>query len=87
MAYRDLNARNPRLCQEMCLKIIALLLQEVYVSKDSYLQRCRFLLVKGEVLRARGFQYLKDCIQCLSEAIATVVSYLFVSASLSTELW
>ncbi|KAK4739682.1 hypothetical protein R3W88_003379 [Solanum pinnatisectum] len=76
MAYRDLNVRNPRLCQEMCLKIIALLLQEVYVSKDSYLQRCRSLIVKGEVLRARGFQYLKDCIQCLSEAIATVESSL-----------
>ncbi|KAJ8572578.1 hypothetical protein K7X08_009089 [Anisodus acutangulus] len=58
----------------MCLKIIGLLLQEVYVSKDSYLQRCRTLIVKGEVLRARGFQYLKDCIQCLSEAIATVES-------------
>ncbi|XP_060167773.1 separase isoform X1 [Lycium barbarum] len=72
MAYRDLNVRNPRLCQEMCLKIIGLLLQEVYVSKDSYLQRCRALIVKGEVLRARGFQYLKDCIQCLSVAIATV---------------
>ncbi|KAF3628570.1 putative DNA polymerase delta subunit 4-like [Capsicum annuum] len=76
MVYRDLNVRNPRLCQEMCLKIIGLLLQEVYVSKDSYLQRCRSLIVKGEVLRARGFQYLKDCIQCLSEAIATVESSL-----------
>ncbi|CAN4110641.1 unnamed protein product [Withania somnifera] len=76
MAYRDLNVRNPRLCQEMCLKIIGLLLQEVYVSKDSYLQRCRFLIVKGEVLRARGYQYLKDCSQCLSEAIATVESSL-----------
>ncbi|KAK4339952.1 hypothetical protein RND71_041414 [Anisodus tanguticus] len=43
-------------------------------SQDSYLQRCRALIVKGEVLRACGFQYLKDCIQCLSEAIATVES-------------
>lgn len=86
MAYRDLNVRNPRLCQEMCLKIITLLLKEVYVTKDSYLQRCRSLIVKGEVLRGRGFHFLKDCIQCLSEAIATVVSHLFVSASLSAEL-
>ncbi|CAN4108060.1 unnamed protein product [Withania somnifera] len=76
MTYRDLNVRNPRLCQEMCLKIIGLLLREVYVSNDNYLQRCKFLIVKGEVLRARGFQYLKDCIQCLSEAIATVESSL-----------
>lgn len=71
----------------MCLKIITLLLQEVYISKDSYLQKCRTLIVKGEVLRARGFQYLKDCLQCLSEAIATIVSHLFVSASLYAELW
>ncbi|XP_070034034.1 separase isoform X2 [Nicotiana tomentosiformis] len=76
LAYRELNARNPRLCQEMCLKIIGVLLQKVYVSKDSYLQRCRVLIVKGEVLRANGFENLKDCIQCLTDGIAIVESSL-----------
>ncbi|KAL7205879.1 hypothetical protein ACSBR2_018738 [Camellia fascicularis] len=72
LAYNEMSALNPRLCQKMQMDIIAVLLAEVYVSDDSCLQKSKILIAKGRELRACGIEGLNDCIQCLSEAISTM---------------
>ncbi|XP_044490537.1 separase-like isoform X4 [Mangifera indica] len=68
-AYEELNPLGPELCQRRQMKIISILLQNVYDTEDSGLQKSRILLKKARTLRAVGREGLKDCIQCLSEAI------------------
>lgn len=68
-SYEELYPLSPELCHRMQMKISTILLQSVYNSRNSYFQRSRILLRKGRALRARGTEGLKDCIQCLSEAI------------------
>ncbi|XAR49404.1 Separase [Bertholletia excelsa] len=69
-AYYELSALNPRLCQRMKLVIIDVLLKEVYIKNENYLERCRILIAKGRELRATGIEGLNGCIQCLSDAIS-----------------
>ncbi|KAL5564053.1 hypothetical protein UlMin_033800 [Ulmus minor] len=69
LAYEEFDALYPEFSQKMQMKIIVQLLQDVYVTPDSWLERSRILMRKGRVLRLYGIQSLKDCIQCLSEAI------------------
>ena len=82
-----MNALYPEFCQQMQMKIIVILLRDVYVTPDNYLQKSRILVRKGKALRVCGIEGLKDCIQCLSESIHTIVSYLDpVYALLSSSL-
>ena len=76
LAYNEMSALNPRLCQKMQMDIIGLLLSEVYISHDSFLQKSKILVAKGRELRACGMEGLNGCIECLSEAISTIVSFL-----------
>ncbi|GMY05223.1 separase isoform X2 [Fagus crenata] len=71
-AYEEMNALYPEFCQQMQMKIIGILLQDVYVTPDNYLQKSRILVRKGKALRVCGIEGLKDCIQCLSESIHTI---------------
>ncbi|KAK1279769.1 hypothetical protein QJS04_geneDACA004979 [Acorus gramineus] len=70
LAYAEMDTRSPNLCQKMQLKIIEILLQEVYVTKEYYFQRSRVLMRQGIVFRACGGDGLQSCLQCLSEAIS-----------------
>ncbi|KAM1392417.1 hypothetical protein ACFX2I_019995 [Malus domestica] len=69
LAYEGMTAVNPKFCQKMQMKIIDFLLKDVYVTPNSWLQKSRILLKKGRALRLSGSKGLKDCIQCLSDAI------------------
>ncbi|XP_015580756.1 separase [Ricinus communis] len=71
-AYEEMDIMYPELCQRMQLEIIDILLQDVYVMQDSCLERSRLLLRKGRALRAFGFNGLRDCIQCLTDAISVI---------------
>lgn len=71
-SYEELYPLSPELCHRMQMKISTILLQSVYNSRNSYFQRSGILLRKGRALRARGTEGLKDCIQCLSEAICVM---------------
>ena len=71
-----MNAFYPEFCQQMQMKIIGILLRDVYVTPHNYLQKSRILLRKGKTLRVCGIEGLKDSIQCLSESIYTIVSFL-----------
>lgn len=74
VAYEEMNVLYPELCEKMQMKIIGFLLQEVYVTQDNLLEKSRILVRKGRMLRNKGNDGLEDCIQCLSEAIALLVS-------------
>ncbi|CBI23880.3 unnamed protein product, partial [Vitis vinifera] len=72
LAYEEMKALSPELCQKMQMKIFNILLQDVFITKDSCLQKSRILIRKGKALRACGTEGLKDCIHCFSEAISTI---------------
>ncbi|KAK9167645.1 hypothetical protein Scep_002836 [Stephania cephalantha] len=72
LAYEEMESHS-RLCQKMQLKIINILLLNIYVSKDYYLQKSLLLIKKGRIFRAQGFERLNDCIRCLSDAISILI--------------
>ncbi|KAK9162182.1 hypothetical protein Syun_003084 [Stephania yunnanensis] len=72
LAYEEMESHS-RLCQKMQLKIINILLLNIYVSKDYYLQKSLLLIKKGRIFRAQGFDRLNDCIRCLSDAISILI--------------
>lgn len=65
-----------KLCHRMQMKIMDILLKDIYVGKDCSLQKSRIYVKKGRALRACGTEGLRDCIHCLSQAIHTLVSLL-----------
>ncbi|XWS55202.1 hypothetical protein CRYUN_Cryun10bG0154400 [Craigia yunnanensis] len=75
LAYQEMNHGYPDFCQEMQIKVIDLLMQDVYATEDSPLRKARILIRKGRALRANGIEALKDCIQCLSEAISIMKNF------------
>ncbi|GMH28096.1 hypothetical protein Nepgr_029939 [Nepenthes gracilis] len=72
LSYQEMSGWLPKFCQRMQMKVINILLQDLYVTKNSRFQRAGVLITKGRVLRACGSEGLKDCVQCLSEAIDTI---------------
>ncbi|XP_073125634.1 separase isoform X2 [Henckelia pumila] len=74
LAYEENSHLNPRLCQKMRMKIIEVLLEEVYVTKYHNLEKSRLLIEKGRVLRALGLEFLEECTKCLSSAISMLKS-------------
>ncbi|KAJ1434987.1 SEPARIN core domain [Sesbania bispinosa] len=68
-AYEEMSLKYPELCQKMQMKITGILLQDIYNTPDSCFQKAQTLVRKGKALRVCGIGGLRDCIQCLSEAI------------------
>lgn len=81
MAYEEMNFKYPKFCQKMQMKITGTLLQDIFIARDSCFQKAQILVRKGKALRVGGIGGLRDCIQCLSEAIAIMVSSLVLLAS------
>lgn len=76
LAYQDMSALYPALCQKMQMDIIDVLVEKVYVADDNCSQKCKCLIAKGRVLRASGIEGLKGCIKYLSDVISMMVSFL-----------
>ncbi|PIA27888.1 hypothetical protein AQUCO_07400015v1, partial [Aquilegia coerulea] len=70
LAYEEMEKLNTNLCQSMQMKIIDILVHNVYVTKDYLLKKSTTLIKKGRIARARGIDGLNSCIDCLSEAIS-----------------
>ncbi|XP_012569077.1 separase isoform X2 [Cicer arietinum] len=68
-AYEEMSHKYPEFCQKMQMKITNILLQDIYITHDSCFQKAQTLVRKGKALRFFGTGGLRDCIQCLSEAI------------------
>lgn len=60
----------------MKMNVISVLLEEIYVTKDNTVRKCGILIEKAKSLRAQGVEKLDECIQCLSDVISTLVSYM-----------
>lgn len=84
-AYGEIFIHSPNICQAMQQKIINILLHDVYVTKEYFLQRAKIFILKGKTFRVRssGLDGLNNCIQCLSEAIILLVSCLITFRILS----
>ncbi|CAA7401560.1 unnamed protein product [Spirodela intermedia] len=70
LAYEEFNAKYPNLCQSMQLRLMDMLLKEVYVEDEYVLHRSKILVKKGRALRTCGVDGLNSSLQCLSEAIS-----------------
>ncbi|KAG8368750.1 hypothetical protein BUALT_Bualt15G0078400 [Buddleja alternifolia] len=86
LAYDEKSYLNPRYCGRMQMKIITILLEDVYVTKDSNLNKSRILMEKGKLLRAHELAPLDECIQCLSDAISTLKSVYATKKSCSSRV-
>ncbi|KAK4438264.1 Separase [Sesamum alatum] len=74
LAYDEKSYLNRTYCLRMRMKIIDVLLEEVYITKDSNLKKSKILIEKAKILRAHGLARLNECVQCLSNAISTLNS-------------
>ncbi|GLJ31010.1 hypothetical protein SUGI_0619970 [Cryptomeria japonica] len=66
LAYANIETKLSRLIQKRILK---LLLEDVYVSKEFSLERSRVLLEQCKAARLIGSDGLNKCIDCLSDAM------------------
>ncbi|XP_011657385.1 separase isoform X3 [Cucumis sativus] len=71
--YEEMSKLNPEFCQSLQGKILSTLLRDVYVTPDHRLEKARVFMKKARVLRFSETVCLDDCIQCLSEAISTMI--------------
>ena len=74
LAYGAMESRATMLCANMQNRIIDILLNEIYCSKEYYLDRSKVLVRKARILRASGVQNISSCLESLSEAISLLVS-------------
>ncbi|KAL6573567.1 hypothetical protein OROHE_002026 [Orobanche hederae] len=71
LAYEEEKSLNPKLSETM-QTIIKEVLAKDCTAKDRCLQKSRILIANGKESRACGVEGLKDCINYLSKAIATM---------------
>ncbi|CAN1164546.1 ESP1 [Linum perenne] len=81
IVYERMENTYPEFSHEMLLKIIGILLQDVYVKGEDCLERSRILLRKGRAVRGNSDQGLSNSIQCTSEAISVLISGTAVQGS------
>lgn len=74
--YEEMSIQYPAFCQPLQMKILSTLLRDVYIAPDHRVEKARVLMKKARALRSCETVCLEDCIQCLSEAISTMVSLL-----------
>jgi separase len=74
LAYGAMESRATMLCENMQNRIIDILLNEIYCSKEYYLDRSKVLVRKARIFRASGMQNISSCLDSLSVAISLLVS-------------
>lgn len=75
LAYGLMEARGSVFSAEMQTRVITILLDEIYCSKEHFQERSRILVRKAGTLRARGVVEISSCLDTLSEAISLLVSF------------
>ncbi|KAL1534288.1 separase [Salvia divinorum] len=71
-AYNEKSYLNPRYSLRMKMKVINVLLEEIYVTEESIVEKCRVLIQKAKLLRALGLEQLDKGILCLSDAVSAL---------------
>ncbi|KAL6912053.1 hypothetical protein ACP4OV_000858 [Aristida adscensionis] len=69
LVYGLMDSRGIGFCAEMQMRIISVLLDEIYCSNEYCLERSRVLVRKAGVLRSSGVRNINNCLASLSEAI------------------
>uniref|UniRef100_K3Z105 separase n=1 Tax=Setaria italica TaxID=4555 RepID=K3Z105_SETIT len=92
LAYGLMEARGSVFSAEMQMRVINILLDEIYCSKECFRERSRVLVRKAGALRARGVQNISSCLDTLSEAISLLEGNLggeviFENARRALSLW
>uniref|UniRef100_A0A453PPN7 Uncharacterized protein n=1 Tax=Aegilops tauschii subsp. strangulata TaxID=200361 RepID=A0A453PPN7_AEGTS len=80
LKYGEMESRATMLCGNMQIRIIDILLNELYCSKEYYLDRSKVLVRKAHALRSSGVQNISRCLESLSEAISLLRSILLDSS-------
>ncbi|XP_044951659.1 separase [Hordeum vulgare subsp. vulgare] len=80
LAYVAMESRATMLCGSAQNRIIDILLNELYCSKEYYLERSKVLVRKARALRASGVQNISSCLESLSEAISLLRGILLDSS-------
>ncbi|EMS65712.1 Separin [Triticum urartu] len=78
LAYGE--SRVTMLCANMQHRIVDILLNEIYCSKEYYLDRSKVLVRKACILRGSGVQNISNCLESLSEAISLLQGILLDSS-------
>ncbi|KAL9691962.1 hypothetical protein QQ045_012390 [Rhodiola kirilowii] len=68
LEYEEISTRSPAFCNGMQMKIVDILLSDVYTTKAA-LQRSKYLMKKAKLLRICKTGTFMESIQCISEAI------------------
>ncbi|XP_010540470.1 PREDICTED: separase isoform X2 [Tarenaya hassleriana] len=68
--YEELFPSSSNRGLQMQMETADILLKDVYVTVDMHIERARILIWKARMNRTSGTERLRDCIQCLSEAIS-----------------
>ncbi|KAI3976406.1 hypothetical protein MKX01_038705 [Papaver californicum] len=74
LAYEETESLSMSLSKRMQLKIVDILLFDVYTTDDNCLQRSNILIMKGRVLRTSENEGLSGSTKCVSEAISNLVN-------------
>ncbi|KAJ3694888.1 hypothetical protein LUZ60_000265 [Juncus effusus] len=69
LAYALLEPQFPDFCIKMQEKVSKVLLNDLYIADEYPVERSRVLVRKARFIRAGGIEKLKDCVDCLSDAI------------------
>ncbi|TVU28695.1 hypothetical protein EJB05_20225, partial [Eragrostis curvula] len=74
LSYGLIEALDTTFCAKMQMRIVDILLDEIYCSKEYYLERSRVLVRKAGAFRVSGVKHIHNCLECLSEAISLLDS-------------
>lgn len=81
LAYDKMFPSSSNLGQQTRIELADILLKDVYVTEDMYIERARILIWKARMTRTSGIEHLTECIDFLSEAISILV-YVLVHSEL-----
>ncbi|KAL1201644.1 Separase [Cardamine amara subsp. amara] len=70
LAYDKMFPSSSNLGQQTRIEIADILLKDVYVTEEMYIERARILIWKARMTRTSGIEHLTECIRFLSEAIS-----------------
>ncbi|KAI3912246.1 hypothetical protein MKW98_012057 [Papaver atlanticum] len=74
LTYEETESLSMSLSKRMQLKIVDILLLDVYTTDDNCLQRSKILIKKGRVLRTSENEGLNGSTKCVSEAISNLIN-------------
>jgi hypothetical protein len=70
LAFGSMEPQGTIFCAQMQIRILDILLDEIYSSEEYFLERSRVLIRKAGVLRSSGMKNISNCLEFLSKSIS-----------------